>query len=76
MPGGWRIWLDWYNAAIPSGRMVIETLQADQGEYLAYVRMVSRRRGEAKLEEYCWPDSLRSFPIDHLKKPLLRGGAL
>ncbi len=73
MPEGWRVWLDWYNAALPRGRIQIETLQADQGEYLAYVRMVGRRRGEAKLEEYCWPDTTRSFPTEYAKKPLLRG---
>ena len=33
-----------------------------RGRYLGYVRVVGRRRGEAKLEEYCWPDTLRSFP--------------
>jgi len=39
-----------YNAA------EIKTLEADAGRYLGYVRVVGRRRGEAKLEEYCWPD--------------------
>jgi ubiquinone/menaquinone biosynthesis C-methylase UbiE len=73
MPEGWRVWLDWYNAALPRGRSEIEALQADQGEYLAYVRMVGRRRVEAKLEEYCWPDVTRSFPAEYAKKPLLRG---
>ncbi len=75
MPEGWRVWLDWYNAALPKGRMTIETLQADQGEYLAYVRLVGRRRGEAKLEEYCWPDTTRSFPLEYAKKPLLRSAS-
>ena len=55
--------------------MTIETLQADQGEYLAYVRMVGHRCGEVQLEEYCWPDAIRSFPTDYVKRPLLRGGA-
>jgi len=75
MPEGWQLWLDWYHAAHPSGRTQIDALQADQGEYLAYVRMVGRRRGEAKLEEDCWPDTSRSFPAESAKKPLLRGGA-
>jgi hypothetical protein len=39
---------------------------------MGYVRVVGRRRGEAKLEEYCWPDTLRSFPQQYTKKPLLR----
>ncbi len=42
------------------------------GRYLGYVRLVGRRRGEAKLEEYCWPDTLRSLPAQYTKKPLLR----
>ena len=27
---------------------------------------------EVKLEEYCWPDTLRSFPVQYTKRPLLR----
>jgi SAM-dependent methyltransferase len=30
------------------------------------------RRGETKLEEYCWPDRMRSTPPQYTKKPLLR----
>lgn len=29
-------------------------------------------RSDAKLEEYCWPDTLRSWPAEYEKKPLLR----
>jgi hypothetical protein len=25
-----------------------------------------------KLEEYCWPDTMRSFPSQYASKPLLR----
>ena len=32
----------------------------------------SRRVGGVKLEEYCWPDTLRSVPPQYTKKPLLR----
>ena len=39
---------------------------------MGYVRVVGRRRGEAKLEEYCWLDTLRSFSQQYTKKPLLR----
>ena len=35
----------------------------DQGRFIGYVRVVGRRRGEAKLEEYCWPDTLRSRQV-------------
>ena len=73
MPEGWRVWLDWYNTAHPSGRTQIEALKADQGQNLGYVRIVGRRRGEAKLEEYCWPDTMRSMPAEYRRTPLLRG---
>jgi SAM-dependent methyltransferase len=72
MPEGWQVWLDWYNAAVPSGRSVIKTLEADQGEYLGYIRMVGRLQENPALEDYCWPDTLRSFPICYEPKPLLR----
>ncbi len=39
---------------------------------MGYVRVVGRRRGETKLEEYCWPDTLRTLPVEYTKKPLLR----
>jgi hypothetical protein len=35
--------------------------------------MVGRRRADVKLEEYCWPDAMRSVPPQYSKKPLLRG---
>ena len=27
---------------------------------------------DAKLEDYCWPDTLRSYPVQYERKPLLR----
>jgi SAM-dependent methyltransferase len=72
MPEGWRVCLNWYKTAHPNGRTEIETLERDQGEYLGYVRMVGRRQADAKLEDYCWPDTMRSFPIKYERKPLLR----
>jgi SAM-dependent methyltransferase len=72
MPDGWRVWLDWYLTAHPHGRTVMEALEADQGEYLGYVRMVGHRRTGALLEDYCWPDTIRSFPVQYEPKPLLR----
>jgi SAM-dependent methyltransferase len=71
MPDGWQFWLDWQRAVSPENAVEIDALQADRGSYLGYVRLVGRRK-EAKLEEYCWPDSLRSFPPNYTKKPLLR----
>jgi SAM-dependent methyltransferase len=72
MPDGWKFWLDWLKAVAPVNATEIKTLEMDAGRYLGYVRLVGRRRGEAKLEEYCWPDTMRSFPPEYTKKPLLR----
>jgi SAM-dependent methyltransferase len=71
---GWRFWLDWQRAVAPDNATEIKAVEADAGQYLGYVRLVGRRRGETNLEEYCWPDTLRSFPPQYTKKPLLRSG--
>jgi cyclopropane fatty-acyl-phospholipid synthase-like methyltransferase len=73
MPDGWRRWLEWQQTASPGNTFEIEMVSSDQGEYLGCVRVVARRQRDAKLEDYCWPDTMRSFPIDYQKKPLLRG---
>ena len=73
MPDGWRLWLDWQRAVAPDNATEIKAVEADAGRYLCYVRLVGRRRGEAKLEESCWPDTLRCLvPPHYTKKPLLR----
>jgi SAM-dependent methyltransferase len=73
MEEGWRVWLDWHLQAHPGNRTEITTLKADQGGYLGYVRTIGRRREGAKLEDYCWPDNLRSFPAEEPQRvPLLR----
>jgi cyclopropane fatty-acyl-phospholipid synthase-like methyltransferase len=72
MPEGWKSWLEWLKAVAPDNALEIKTLEIDAGRYLGYVRLVGRRRGEAKLEEYCWPDTMRSFPVEYTKKPMLR----
>jgi hypothetical protein len=72
MPDGWRFWLDWQRAVAPDNATEIQAVEADGGGYLGYVRLVGRRRGGVKLEEHCWPDTLRSFPPQYTKKPLLR----
>ncbi|KKM78051.1 hypothetical protein LCGC14_1363820 [marine sediment metagenome] len=51
MPDGWRAWLQFYKARdagqnrTPSASD-IPALEADQGQYLGFVRMISRRKGE------------------------------
>jgi SAM-dependent methyltransferase len=72
MPDGWKLWLEWMRAVAPDNAAEIAALEADAGRYLGYVRVVGRRRGDARLEPYCWPDPLRSLPLDYTKKPLLR----
>ena len=73
MPDGWQLWLAWQRAVAPDNATEIQALEADGGRYLGYVRLVGRRRGEVRLEDYCWPDPTRSFPPQYTKKPLLRG---
>ncbi len=75
MEDGWKVWLDWHEGAHPHNTAEIESLRADQGQYLGYVRLVGRRIANVKLEEYCWPDSLRSMPSSYEAKPLFRGDA-
>jgi hypothetical protein len=72
MPDGWKRWLDWHHVVAPNNATEIKAVEEDRGRLLGYVRVVGRRRGEAKLEEYCWPDTLRAVPPQYTKKPLLR----
>jgi cyclopropane fatty-acyl-phospholipid synthase-like methyltransferase len=64
---GWRLWLDWHKVVAPDNAAEINALEADRGDYLGYVRLVGRRRGEAALE-----DPIVSLPAHYTKKPLLR----
>jgi cyclopropane fatty-acyl-phospholipid synthase-like methyltransferase len=68
MPDGWRVWLDWQKTAFPDNETEIKAVEADRGTHLGYVRVVGRRRSEAKLE-----DRIVSIPVQYTKKPLLRG---
>jgi ubiquinone/menaquinone biosynthesis C-methylase UbiE len=69
MPEGWQLWLDWIRAVAPDNEVEIKALEADRGRCLGYVRLVGRRRGQAKLE-----DPIVSIPPQYTKKPLLRSG--
>jgi SAM-dependent methyltransferase len=70
MPDGWQFWLDWLRAVAPDNATEIKAIEADAGRSLGYVRLVGRR-GQSKLPEYCWPDTI-SIPPQYTKKPLLR----
>jgi len=67
MPDGWQVWLDWHRVIAPDNRVEIEAIETDRGRYIGYVRLVGRRRAEAKLEE-----PIVSVPAEYTKKPLLR----
>ncbi len=73
MEEGWQLWLEWMHRVAPDNKPEIETLENDHGQYLGYVRVVGRRQSDVKLEDYCWPDTLRSFPSGEIEKqPLLK----
>jgi SAM-dependent methyltransferase len=67
MPDGWRLWLDWHHVIAPSNAAEIQALEADQGEYLGYVRVVGRRQPGLQLEE-----PVTSVATEYDPKPLLR----
>ena len=67
MPDGWQLWLDWHKVVAPDNRAEIKALEADQGNYLGYIRLMGRRQGGVKLAE-----PIVSLPEQYTKKPLLR----
>jgi SAM-dependent methyltransferase len=67
MPEGWQRWLDWHRTVCPNNLTEIEAVEADRGRYLGYLRVVGRRRADAKLEE-----PIVSMPAQYAKAPLLR----
>src|SRR5262249_39805132 len=69
MPDGWQLWLDWHRLIAPGNEAEIQALEADRGNYLAYVRLVGHRRAEANLEE-----PIVSIPGQYTKTLLLRSG--
>jgi len=73
MPDGWQVWLEWQQTAHPDNALEIETITADEGNHLGYVRTVGRRRQDAALVDYCWPDTMRSFPVDYRILTVERG---
>lgn len=66
MPDGWRLWLDWQRAVAPHNVPEIAALEADAGQFLAYVRAVARRT-DLRLEE-----PIASIPPRYEEQPLLR----
>jgi cyclopropane fatty-acyl-phospholipid synthase-like methyltransferase len=71
MPEGWRVWLDWQRVIAPHNQVEIAALEADQGNYLGYVRTVARRRQGVDLAE-----PLESVTTQYAKESLLRETAV
>jgi SAM-dependent methyltransferase len=71
MPDGWQFWLDWHRTGFPDNATEINSLEADGGRYLGYIRVVGRRRNTANPQELAWPGAIR-IPVQYTKKPLLR----
>jgi cyclopropane fatty-acyl-phospholipid synthase-like methyltransferase len=67
MPDGWRAWLDWQRTICPDNRVEIAAVEADAGRYLGYVRVIGRRKMDAKVEA-----PIISMPSEYTRKPLLR----
>jgi SAM-dependent methyltransferase len=63
---GWRHWLAWQRAVSPDNQTEIQTLEADHGRYLGYVRVVARRRDVAL------DDPITTVPVTYTTNPLLR----
>jgi ubiquinone/menaquinone biosynthesis C-methylase UbiE len=72
MTDGWRLWLEWQRAVSPDNGGEIDAIEADAGRYLGYIRVVGRRKPSVKLEDYCWPNRMQSFPVNYSRHPLLR----
>jgi len=72
MDDGWRLWSYWHRVAWPDNTAEIAAVETDAGRHLTFVRLIGQRREGVALQEYAWPDQLRSFPSQYEKKPLLR----
>jgi cyclopropane fatty-acyl-phospholipid synthase-like methyltransferase len=67
LPDGWLLWRDWLLAIAPDNVAEIQTLEADRGATLGYVRLVGRRAASVQLEE-----PIVSLRTQYSKQPLLR----
>jgi cyclopropane fatty-acyl-phospholipid synthase-like methyltransferase len=61
MADGWKLWVDWHHQVAPDNVAEVAAVETDAGRYLTYIRLVAHRRPGMKLEEYAWPDTLRSL---------------
>ena len=69
MPNGWQFWLEWHKVIAPNNQVEIAAVQADEGRYLGYIRLVGRRRGSVKLA-----DQIERIAPQYTKTPLMAVG--
>jgi hypothetical protein len=67
MEEGWRLWLEWQKFIAPGNLAEIQAAEADEGEYLGYLRCIARRRPAAKLDAI-----VSSLNLPYTPAPLLR----
>ncbi len=67
MPDGWQRWLDWLHIVAPENQLELQTIEADAGRTIGYVRVVGRRQKDAILYE-----PIDSLPPHYNRHPLLR----
>jgi SAM-dependent methyltransferase len=67
MPDGWRLWLDWQAVVAPNNLVETRAIEADAGNHMGYIRIVSRRRQDVTLGEI-----IESIPASYVPQPLLR----
>ena len=67
MPDGWRAWLEWQAVVAPKNLVEIGAIEADAGNHMGYVRVVGRKRQNARVDEI-----IRSIPTAYVPQPLLR----
>jgi len=67
LPGGWKLWRRWIEFIAPDNHFELQALDADQGEYLGYVRAVCRRNPDAVL-----PEQISTITTGYVAQPLIR----
>ena len=67
LENGWELWRDWQALVAPDNAVEIRAVEADRGAYLGYVRIVGRRRVDARLDE-----PILSVAKPYTRKALLR----
>lgn len=65
---GWTYWREWLQFVSPQNQVELDALNADQGQYFGYARVVGRRRHDAPLH-----DDGPTIPVNYVAQPLLRG---